>query len=262
MSEAKIDVIILSLIQDELSLLTTKNCVDSFLKTGNNLINKIFVVETNPNIIVDYNSSKVKVIQPNLPFNYNKFFNFALKLCTADYIVSSNSDVVLEQDSLQKLIQLFDITPGLQSVCPDLNPPMPLCCFTDSNWESGIHEKKSLKKNALNLGYEMLIHMHGCFYMCKRNVFEQIGFLDERFYFYYQDNDYIKSLERLNIQHGIYTGTFINHMLGNSLRLASEKYQPTQKNMLKQKEILLKKWNLEEPFCSGGYKPFKPYSLV
>ena len=42
---SKVDVIILSLANDEASFQTTKRCVDSYLNTAKDLIKNIFVIE-------------------------------------------------------------------------------------------------------------------------------------------------------------------------------------------------------------------------
>lgn len=266
----KADVIILSFVKDEYTLQLTKNCIDSFLQTSNDFINKIYIVETNSDLNPSlYRNIKVEVIQPNIPFNYNRFFNIGLQKCRADFIISSNNDIVISNNSIKKLFDIFNKTPDLQSLCPKLDPPlslelrdlMPFYKKDDPNWNNNILPLLPLKDDTLYYGYEMLLHMHGSFYICKRQVFEKIGYLDERFYFYYQDNDYIASLQRLNIQHAIYTGVKINHKLNGTARFASEEFRPTFRNMETQKEIFIKKWAHETPFCEGGFKPFKPYIL-
>ena len=56
----KFDVIILSLAVDEHTFQKTKMCVNSYINTADELINKIFIVETNPLFEGDYEQSKVE----------------------------------------------------------------------------------------------------------------------------------------------------------------------------------------------------------
>jgi GT2 family glycosyltransferase len=100
--------------------------------------------------------------------------------------------------------------------------------------------------------------MFGCVFCCRRSVFEKIGYLDETFYFFYQDNDYVMSLERCGLRHGVFTGSRVSHHSGHSNRIADDRLKYTPKNMNNQGDLLMQKWN-KEPFKSGGYKQFKPY---
>ena len=54
----KVDVIILSLVKDDETFNKTKGCIDSYINTADDIINNIFVVETNTNFDGDYKSAK------------------------------------------------------------------------------------------------------------------------------------------------------------------------------------------------------------
>jgi GT2 family glycosyltransferase len=242
----KFDIIVLSLVVDDNTFNTTKNCVDSYIKTADNLINKIYVVETNPNFNQDYNQQKVEVIKPNEQFNYNKFFNIALEKCEAEFIMGPNNDLVIQPNCLQTLLKEFQDNKEISSICP-----------IDRNW----HRHTSMylpSENKLYHGYEVSLHMFGCIFACRRSVFKTIGFLDERFYFFYQDNDYAMSLKRCGLLHGVHTGARVKHQSGHSNQYAESRLKYTPQNMNEQGDILATKWN-SEPFKSGGYQQYKPY---
>jgi GT2 family glycosyltransferase len=242
----KFDVIILSLAVDEQTLNTTKTCVDSYINTADDLVNKIYVVETNPNFDQDYNQPKVEVIKPNKQFNYNEFYNIALKKCEAEFVIGPNNDLVIQSNCLQTILKEFTNNPEVQSISP-----------IDRNWHR--HTKMFLpSENKLYYGTEVSLHMYGCIFCCRRSAFEKIGYLDETFYFFYQDNDYIMSLERCGLLHGVHSGARVTHQSGHSNKYAEERLKYTSKNMNDQGSLLANKWN-KEPFKSGGYKQFKPY---
>lgn len=244
----KFDVIILSLVVDEETFQKTKSCVDSYINTADNLINKIFVVETNSNFNKDYKQPKVDVIKPNKQFNYNEFFNVALAKCTAEFVVGPNNDLIVQPNCLQVILAEFNSNLGLHSISP-----------IDRKWHR--HTKTYLPSdNKLYYGTEVSLHMLGCMFACRREqVFNAIGFLDEKFYFFYQDNDYIMSLNRCGLIHGVHTGALISHQSGGTNKYAEERLKYTPKNMNEQGELFGNKWN-SEPFKSGGYKQFKPYN--
>lgn len=242
----KFDIIILSLVVDEESFNTTKACVDSYINTADALINKIFVVETNTNFDADYLQPKVEVIKPGKQFNYNEFYNIALSECRAEFVMGPNNDLVIQPNCIQALLKEFQTNNKISSISP-----------IDRNWHR--HTKMYLPSdNKLYYGYEVSLHMFGCIFACRRSVFQQIGFLDEKFYFFYQDNDYAMSLERCGLLHGVHTGALVKHQSGNSNKNAEDRLKYTPKNMNEQGDLLANKWS-SEPFISGGFKKFKEY---
>lgn len=245
--QSKFDVIILSLAANDKLFETTKRSVDSYFETAGELINKVIVMETNKNFDKSYNNSKVEVIIPQEDFHYNKFYNIALEQCTSEFVIGPNNDVVIQPGCLQALLKEFNKDPDLASLCP-----------VDRNWHR--HTTMYLPNDdKIYYGYEGNLHMFGCLFCCRRSVFKIIGYLDERFYFFYQDNDYIMSLERCGLKHGVYTGAKIKHSSGHSDYVAAEHLRYTPKNMQEQGELIMNKWYNTEPFKSGGYKPFKEY---
>jgi GT2 family glycosyltransferase len=242
----KFDVIILSLAVDDHTFNTTKTCVESYISTAEELINKVYVVETNPNFNQDYKHAKVEVIKPNKQFNYNEFYNIALEKCEAEFVIGPNNDLIIQPNCLQTILKEFNNNSDVQSISP-----------IDRNWHR--HTKMFLpSENKLYYGTEVSLHMYGCIFCCRRSVFDKIGYLDETFYFFYQDNDYIMSLERGGLLHGVHTGARVEHQSGHSNRYAEERLKYTPKNMNDQGNLLANKWN-NEPFKSGGYKQFKKY---
>ncbi len=242
----KFDVIILSLVVDEYTFNTTKTCVESYINTADELINKIYIVETNFNFDKDYKQPKVEVIKPNKQFNYNEFYNIALEKCEAEFVIGPNNDLLIQPNCLQILLREFNNNPEIHSISP-----------IDRKWHR--HTKMYLpSENKLYHGYEVSLHMFGCIFACRRSVFERIGYLDETFYFFYQDNDYAMSLERCGLLHGVHTGARVAHQSGHSNNYAEERLKYTPENMSRQGKLLALKWNTE-PYKTGGYKQPKHY---
>lgn len=244
------DVIILSLAVDEHSFNITKTCVESYIKTADNIINNIFVVETNKEANWDYKQPKVTVIKPNeKEFNYNKYYNIALAKCTSEFVIGPNNDVIIQPNCIQNLLKIFQTNINISSLSP-----------VDRTWSR--HSVEAFPKdNSLYCGYEVSKHLMGCCFACRRSIFTQIGFLDETFYFFYQDNDYALSLQRCNILHALYTGAHIKHGLSQTDKYAESKFKYTEENMHKQLLLFKQKWN-SAPYNSNGYKPYKEYKYL
>jgi GT2 family glycosyltransferase len=245
----KIDAIILSYASNEELYKTTQTLIDSYISTANELINKIFVIESYKQFNKTYNSKKVELFIPEEEFGYNKFFNIGLKHCESEFVAGPNNDVIIHPNCLQTIVKEFHENSEISSICP-----------VDRNWHR--HTKMYLPTdNKLYHGYEVSLHMFGCMFCCRRNIFETIGYLDEDFYFFYQDNDYVMCLERCNLLHGVHTGANITHHSGHSDRQANQHLKYTPDNMNIQGHIFANKWKNSEPFKSGGFRKFKEYKI-
>lgn len=243
----KFDVIILSLAVDDVTFNKTKSCIDSYINTADELINQIYVVETNPDFAEDYNQPKVNLIKPNKLFNYNEFYNIALDQCQAEFVVGPNNDLTLHPNCLQTILQEFKNNSDIHSISP-----------IDRKW----HRHTSMylpSENKVYYGTEVSLHMYGCMFACRRSVFNKIGYLDETFYFFYQDNDYIMCLDRCGLTHGVHTGARISHQSGGTNKYAEQRLKYLPENMNSQGNLLFNKWN-KEPFKSGGYSVFREYN--
>jgi len=246
---SKVDVIILSLVNDDKSFEVTKRCIDSYINTADNLINNIFVIETNKNFNRDYKQPKVKVIVPPYEFNYNQFFNIGLSHCKADIVMGPNNDLIIQKNCIQNIVKEFETNSAISSISP-----------IDRDWHR--HTKLYFpNESKLYYGYETSLHLFGCVFAARRGVFKEIGYLDERFFFFYQDNDYSMCLERNKLLHGVLTSARVKHKVGGTSAHGSARTEYTPANMNYQGTLLGEKWNNEEPFKSGGFKKFKEYTL-
>ncbi len=244
MIKGKFDIIILSLVRDEESYKRTVQCIDSYRDTADDIINKVIVVETNPDFENYYNYNKLKLIKPNKEFNYNGFINIALDECEAEYVFGPNNDLIIHQGCLQRIKKEFEQNENIHSISP-----------IDRNWHR--HTEMFLPdEDKLYYGYDVSLHMFGCAWAARRSVFEKIGYLDEDFYFFYQDNDYVECLRATGLRHGVLTGARVSHGSGSSNNIAEPKFRYTPQNMHDQGQIYHRKWDSGIPF-----KKFKEYKL-
>ena len=238
----KFDIIILSLTKDGESLSRLCKCLNSYRHTAQDIINKIYVVETNTEL-EDMLPGWATVIKPGGEFNYNKFFNIALEKCEAEFIFGPNNDLEILPGCLQTILKEFQTNKKIDSISP-----------IDRNWHR--HTKMYLPDdNKLYYGFDVSLHMFGCAWAARRSVFEKIGYLDEQFYFFYQDNDYIECLKACGLQHGVHTGARISHKSGGSNDIADKKFKYLPENMHIQGEMFKKKW-----WNNNKFKVFKQYS--
>ncbi|MCX8523563.1 glycosyltransferase family 2 protein [Chryseobacterium formosus] len=112
-----------------------------------------------------------------------------------DFILLSNNDIALESDALEKL--LF----GLDKHNADLVVPKIYFYGTNKIWAAGGGYKK---RNGLTIQYGQEEQDHGqfnkdekvdyaptCFMLVKREIFTSVGLMDENYFVYYDDTDFV-----------------------------------------------------------------------
>ena len=65
---------------------------------------------------------------------------------------------------------------------------------------------------ALLLGCMLKKTFNGCCFMMRKDVLEQLGEFDERFRFYFQDDDLVEWICSNNIQHGLAVKSAVKHI--------------------------------------------------
>jgi len=202
-------------------------------------INKeIFVVDNN-----SYDGScgmikekfrNVILIENSQNIGFSKANNIALKRSSGRYILLINPDTIVSGDTLLKMIYFFDNKPDCGAAgCKVLNPDktLQLACrrgfpspFTSFSKIVGL--SKLLPKNKFfgryNLTYlepdqiSPVDAISGSFMMVRKEVLEQVGYLDEDFFLYGEDIDWCYRIAKIGWKIYYYPETEIIHFKGRS----------------------------------------------
>lgn len=90
------------------------------------------------------------------------------------------------------------------------------------------------------MGYTVSCHVCGWFILTNKDVINEIGgFFDENFKFWYQDDDYSKTLQSKSIPHFLVKNSIIYHKLSKSHNLLRDKHFEYTDGML---TTFTKKW--------------------
>jgi hypothetical protein len=180
----------------------TSRCIQTYIDSGDLYINKIILVETNKNWNSEcwkQLSTKIHFVCPLIPFNYNRFLNKALELCTAPLICISNNDVEVHKNCIPNIIEAFDKDSELMSASP-----------IDRSWHRNSYNDFP-RDDTMYQGYETTKYVLGFNIYTRSSAYEKIGLYDERFDFYYQDNDYEMCLKTHGLKHCLISTAHINH---------------------------------------------------
>jgi len=195
----------------------------------------IVVVETNKDYLQQgfiysdvHNSSWIDTITPNEPFGYNRFLNHGLQRFSQlpDWLIIANSDLIFTQDWFKNIMDWQKDHPDVLSLSP---------------WEPNWHKKRGLDiKNGPYIGYRTSFEITGWCLVIHNSVITKCKLFDPQFEFWYQDNDYAKTLQVNNIKHALIPTSRVYHMVSGSHNTLTDKNRQAMTDG--QLEILRKKW--------------------
>jgi GT2 family glycosyltransferase len=205
-----IDIIILSNTTDLKHYGLTTRALNTLRASETSYKFNEIIVETNTNYLdrgfLYHNST---VITPNEEFNYNRFLNFGLTKTESDWIVISNNDVIFTKKWFTKLMIFQKDNPDALSLSP-----------FEPNW----HPIHGLAGDInCYFGYRAAHEIAGWCIVLNRSVIEKCKLFDEAFTFWYQDNDYGKTLEANNIKHALVVSSRVYHDNSSSHDTVSNK---------------------------------------
>jgi GT2 family glycosyltransferase len=253
MSDMKVDIIILSNAIDEEIWKMNLNCIDSLLESENDgLIGNIILVESNKQSEYKY-PDKVKIVIPAEDFNFNKFLNIGIKESKADFVGLCNNDLIFFKNWFSEILKVKESRPEIRSFSP-----------VDYDYYL-TPETRYPKTQAFYTGYDIRTLIAGWCIVVDRKVFDVTGLLDERFDFYYADNDYSMTLRKYNIIHALIPGSHVKHLgSANTKKEKSKEQVEIKNNRREEKKRRIPKeisgsdsiWITENPKMMEGYFKF------
>ncbi|WP_443945665.1 glycosyltransferase family 2 protein [Pedobacter sp. AW1-32] len=200
----KIDIIILSFAKDDLLKNMTEQTVRSILNSEHpsKIHFNIIIIESNDSLS-PFQYEGTKTIYPNTKFGYHKFMNIGINLTENQYICICNNDLLFEPHWATQILNAFEDDNTLVSASP-------ICSIH--------HPKVGISVNSgIRIGYEVRKEIAGWCLFFKRTMLQKTGLLDEKFTFWYADNDYASTLEKHNLKHALVTTSVVNHLESKTL---------------------------------------------
>lgn len=235
MTRNKVDVIIISDAKNLEVLEVTRKCLDSLIRSSITNTFNIVVIESQKDVFYeDCNSykwdHKVKTHHPDEEFGYNKFLNIGIKMTSSPYIALCNSDLTFKKGWSEQIVSVMERYGDVYSAspfCPEVH---------------GSNEKHF---SQVYLGYEIRKEFCGWCIMQKRIIYDIIGLLDERFKFWYADNDLALTIQKHNLQHVLVPASVVHHHSNNIGKTAEALSEDEINNFTQgQYKIFKDKWGL------------------
>lgn len=194
----EVDVCIVSNAKTDILKKVTENGIRTLLKSEENIIFNIFVVESNR--MVKYDFPNTQTIYPSIAFNYNAYLNMARMAGKSDYVFLANNDLIYEKNWATNIIMAMKKNPMLLSASP-------FC--------PQIQNKKDFP-DEIYYGYMIRKELLGWAIFQQRKIYDFIEKIDEGVNFWFSDNLIADQLMLHKIPHALITTSIVNHH-GNNL---------------------------------------------
>jgi GT2 family glycosyltransferase len=197
----KVDVVIVSWAKDSALLEVTRNGLTTLFSSETEVEFNAFVVESNPEISYDEFNIKGEparcfTIRPTGEFGYHKFLNIGVRAGSSPWVVLCNSDLTYEKGWATAIIRAMQQFPQVLSASP---------------WCPQTQGDNTQYLNNVYQGYQIRNELAGWCIFQQRKIYDIIGELDERFTFWYCDNDYAMELKTRGISHALVPASVVNH---------------------------------------------------
>lgn len=191
----EVDIIIISFAKTKELKIITERGLQSLLESDDVKFN-VFVVESNKEVNYD-EYVNTKTIYTDEPFGYNKYLNIGVAQGSAPFVCLCNSDLTYEKGWATEIILQMGLNPEIMSASP-------FCPQTQNinDWnKSEVYEGTTIRRELA--GWAIFI---------RRKLFNDIeNLFDERFVFWYADNDYGMTLKKHGIIHVLVPTSVVNH---------------------------------------------------
>jgi GT2 family glycosyltransferase len=200
----KIDIIILSNGKNEQLKMLTAQTIQSLHQSENpdHISFNPIVIESNSNLD-PYQYEDAKTIYPAEKFGFHKYLNIGINITESKYICFCNNDLIFHNGWASAILLAANENPTI-------------ACF--STYCPKFHQDKNENiPNNINFGYQNGIHFTGWCFMVKREILHQIGLFDEKFIFWYADDDFRLTLEKHKQKNALIKNAEVTHLGSETL---------------------------------------------
>lgn len=215
------------------------NCLASIEATSANLAPEIWVVDNGSS---DNSVEMVRNVFPavhtitsdtNLGFAAGN--NRALIQATGDYLLLLNNDTIVHPEAFQRMVQTLDANPEVGILGPMLrnaDGSVQPSCLHFPNFFKGIFNYFRARSGAgsakynpeRTLPYAPVDAVIGACMMVRRQVIEQIGLLDEGYFFYAEEVDWCYRAHKAGWKTGWLANAEVTHLGGQSAAKEADRF--------------------------------------
>lgn len=180
--------------------------------------------------------------------------NQAVQKTKGRYVVLLNSDALLVENCFLKLVRFLDGTPQFSIITPQVLDAQDRLCSMRLTQDSpqdalrkilGIYDVKGEHAKMGTLETKEVEAIGGSCLMVRRDLFEEIGLMDEGFFLYNEEDDFCRRARAVGRKVCYFPEATIKHLHGKST------HQPEIRE-----KVILETYNSNRYFFSKYYSPF------
>lgn len=215
------------------------NCLLSIQKSRPGLEVEIIVVDNGSSddsvAMVHGNFPQVHLIGNRNNLGFAQANNQGLKISRGRYSLLLNSDTLVPEPALLKMLAYLDQHPEVGALGPQLRFPdgrIQPSCRAFPSLKLQLYESTGLSRifprspifGQYRMGYwshdtvREVDQLMGAALMVRREVIEQVGLLDEQFFFYFDEVDWCYRIKKHGWKIIFYPEAFITHLSGQTSR--------------------------------------------
>ncbi|HVW96646.1 MAG TPA: hypothetical protein VHA56_11820 [Mucilaginibacter sp.] len=192
-----IDIIILSYAKSDELKQTTIDTINTLIESENpdKISFNILVIESNKNL-KPYQFEHTTTLYTDVPFGYNRYMNIGIKATSNPYVCLCNNDLIFHRGWASAILEQMALDADLLSVNPYCE----------------IAHSATIPADGSNIISTIPGILVGWCLFFKREMLKVTGYFDERFIFWYADNDYGNTMEKHRIKHALVTSSKVTHI--------------------------------------------------
>ena len=214
----------------------TKKALNDLFASVGNLELEVFIVDNasrdNSVEVLRRDYPNVTLIENNKNVGFGRANNQALPFIKGRYVLLLNTDAFVEPDTLIKTKQYMDMHPkcgmvGVKLVGRD-GVLQPSCRYFPTAWNIFLERtnlKKFFKHTKLidNMSWDHASvrscdWVPGCYALIRKEVIDQVGLFDPRYFLYYEEVDHCFAAKRAGWEVAYYPDTTVVHIGGESAK--------------------------------------------
>ncbi|QQG47040.1 MAG: glycosyltransferase family 2 protein [Candidatus Woesebacteria bacterium] len=204
----------------------TVDCIKSIRNSSPNVNYEIIVIDnaSSDGSIDSLEKLKIRLIKNKENLGFAKANNQGIKISKGKYILLLNSDTLVKKDSLVSLVEFAKNTPDAGVIGSKL-------LNTDGTIQNSVFRFPTIWKSISHYWFKNNIlnkyspstdiptkvdAVVGAVFLITPKAFKKVGFLDERYFMYFEDIDYCRKIAASNLKVYYFPKSEIIHIHGAS----------------------------------------------
>jgi len=207
-----------------------QGCLKSVFKNSQGLKIEVVVVDngsTDGSVEYLKKQKNVRLVENKKNFGFAKANNQGIKIAVGKYIFLLNSDTIIRSKALSKLVKFAEKSNDVGGVAPRLlnsDGSIQASCFRFPSLRGAVEEfwfgkrgsfSKYFPETSQPVAVDAVV---GAALLLPRETISKIGFLDERYFMYFEDFDYCQRIKKAGLKLYYLPGAVITHLHGASGR--------------------------------------------